>query len=309
LSIILSNRLYVPADLIEEWQKDEFVYELERGMDPITKELQYAVIKTFKDFPRGYVGFHRGNLGKLRKIFPGEFDDQTVLRPHEYDLQFKWTLYPEQHQVAETWKKHGYGICKCPTGYGKSVLGISLICDLGQRTMILAHQVNLLEQWEDMIRQSTNVNELEKELEEPLIGIRNNKNENDFPMITLSTFQSFMSTKGKKKCKAMRDDYGLVIVDEAHRSPAYCFSQVFAQFNPKYRCGFTATDKRKDGLECVMFDIVGPVTAEGKTQTIPCEVSIERTGTEVKSHQWWTWTKMISSLSKNDDRNELILSI
>ena len=62
----LSNRLYVPTNLVEDWHSEEYMYMLENGRDPVTKEPIIDEVRTFKDFSkRGYVGFHRGDLGKI----------------------------------------------------------------------------------------------------------------------------------------------------------------------------------------------------------------------------------------------------
>jgi len=56
----------------------------------------------------------------------------------------------------------------------------------------------------------------------------------------------------------MRNDYGLVILDEAHHCPASTFLQVMSSLNPYYMYGLTATPYRRDKLEEIMFQTIGP---------------------------------------------------
>jgi superfamily II DNA or RNA helicase len=57
---------------------------------------------------------------------------------------------------------------------------------------------------------------------------------------------------------ALRNEYGLVILDEAHHCPASTFTKVINQLNPYYLYGLTATPYRRDRLENLMFQTIGP---------------------------------------------------
>jgi len=61
-----------------------------------------------------------------------------------------------------------------------------------------------------------------------------------------------------KEVHEMRDAYGLVVLDEAHHTPASTFLQVMSSLNPYYMYGLTATPYRRDKLEKLMFQTIGP---------------------------------------------------
>jgi superfamily II DNA or RNA helicase len=63
--------------------------------------------------------------------------------------------------------------------------------------------------------------------------------------------------RNPKKLVQMRDDYGLVILDEAHHCPARTFLDVVSQLNSFYMYGLTATPYRRDNLEMLMFQYLG----------------------------------------------------
>jgi superfamily II DNA or RNA helicase len=54
------------------------------------------------------------------------------------------------------------------------------------------------------------------------------------------------------------DQFGLLIVDEAHHIGASAFSQAMFRFCPKYTLGLTATPDRKDGLTRILYWFLGP---------------------------------------------------
>lgn len=60
----------------------------------------------------------------------------------------------------------------------------------------------------------------------------------------------------------LKDYFGLVILDEAHHCPASTFLLVVSAVNPYFIYGLTATAYRRDGLENLMFQVLGPITSE-----------------------------------------------
>lgn len=71
----------------------------------------------------------------------------------------------------------------------------------------------------------------------------------------------------------------------------------------------TATPKRKDQLDVALFDILGPVTAEGKTPQLPITSYLISTGCKYPPRRYpgmGDWARIINWLVKQEDRNELI---
>lgn len=60
------------------------------------------------------------------------------------------------------------------------------------------------------------------------------------------------------------NNYSFLIVDECHHIPAVTFEQIVKQFHGKYVLGLSATPKRKDGLDPILFQQLGDVSYEHK---------------------------------------------
>lgn len=299
----LSSHLYVPREVIKPKHFDRFTYYLTNGY---TQE--EVTIETF-DHEYHYWAFPRGNLPKLQKVFGRvvEIEDERTAAP--FDFRLRWTKDPEkalrdeQRRPLMEWIAHGYGQLKAPARWGKTVWLAALMVKLRQRTLMLAHLIDLAQQLEETIREFTNINELEEERGEQLCGVIEDwsKKAKPYP-ITLSTYQRFaVSDTGRKVIKRWRDEFGLVIVDECHRCKTELYTEVVGQLNAAYRCGVTATPKRKDGMEVIVNDVLGPVVAEGLGEQLPVHWSWENTGISIPPFANWMtmWKRLAAKKSRN----------
>ncbi len=312
----LAERLYVPEELVTSSMRNAYTYHINRGKkqseeDPLIEEDDIETIQTFREYSTGWVGFARGDVGKLLDNFGHlKIHDARSVVPHGFDdLRFLATLTPDQLKVWREWKAAGFGMVKAPARWGKTVKAAHMIVKLKQRTLILAQEWTLLEQFEEEFRDKTNVNELEKQLGVKLIGGSAKDELQVYPIITLATWQSFLKPEPFKWLKDHRDAWGLTIIDEAHSSASDCFSRVVASVNSFWRVPFTATPKRKDHYESVVFDHAGPVTAEGTVEQLPVRMRIIRTGYSpiVNASKMRYFDTLCRNLSENKARNNLII--
>jgi superfamily II DNA or RNA helicase len=130
----------------------------------------------------------------------------------------------------------------------------------------------------------------------------------DVKPLTVGTVQSV------RKYPDLSRMFGLVLLDEAHHSPASTFMETLQTFPAAYRYGLTATPKRDDGLERFMTAVIGPVLhtitqdelRAANVLTIP---RIEFVRTAFRYPYDDDWTDMIDDLIHDSDRNELIYRI
>ena len=299
---ILTNRLYVPTNLVTEEQRSKFTYEIQSIRDPEVID----TVRTYKEFD-GYVGFHRGNLGKIFEVFPDfEIDDQRSIVPFEHDLKMidSFDLSEDQIRVWEEYLDYDYGLIQAPPRWGKTVVMTFIMKALKQRTLVLADERTLIQQFEDTIREFTNVNELEKQYGMRLVGVP--KRITDvYPICTLSSYQTYAHPNAREDLRSIRDAFGMVIIDEAHLAAAKEYARVVSNFNSWYRLPTTATPERKDGLHVALYDVVGPVVAVGEVEGLIPDVEIVWTGYKVKDFS--NWNTLLSRLSKDKTRNNLIV--
>lgn len=297
MKAVLSNKLWIPRKAIEPHHFDSYTYSLRDG-----RTGDGYKVETFDfDFETDQYAFPRGDLAKLAEVFGGafEFEDARVTAPHGYKLRFSSSekLRPDQLEPLLEWIKHGYGLVRAPARWGKTVWLAALLTKLKQRTLMMAHTIDLIQQLEETVRKFTNVNDLEEEHGIKLIGTLDNwKNKEPFPILTLSTYQKFaVSATGSKVIETWRDKFGLVMVDEAHRGHTDLYTGVVQELNALYRCGVTATPKRKDGLHVVVQDVIGPVVAVGEGEQLPVHWTWEETGIPIEPFSNWgtMWNRLV----------------
>jgi len=65
-----------------------------------------------------------------------------------------------------------------------------------------------------------------------------------------------------KDLSAIKNQFGMVLVDECHHIPASTFREVVAQLNPQFLYGLTATPKRKHNDEKLIYIYIGEILAQ-----------------------------------------------
>lgn len=230
----LKERLYVPLSFVEENISllDLFTYQIEDAAcqrctakhDDSDACLDCPLYETreIKTYSRdkGYMSFCRGNLGKIYKTFSQlEIIDQTTNAPFKYDLKFTSKLWENQILTTNKWLKYRYGMIESPPRSGKTCMSSFITCSLGVKTLVLTHQQDLLDQFLTTFENYTNLKELQEQFNtDKIVGITNCRGDLSNYDVCLSTYQSFITDKGKDFLETIRNTFGLVIVDE-------CFSK------------------------------------------------------------------------------------
>lgn len=319
----LDYRLFVPTqavnqdmmDAFEDIIPDFFSHVDENGDLRDNRDLRLI---HYKKHAEGWVSFSRGDLNKIKEvIFPYvNIADHRALRP--LTLQPKWLgvrkdngelvpLYDNQVDTIARTLHTGYGQLQAPPRYGKTVCMSNIITQLQQKTLVLAHQVELLIQFEERFRACTNIDELERKAGHRLVGICDKWEEFEQYIVCAATWQGFLAGNANHSLlPKLKDSFGCVMVDEAHRAASECFSKVVAQFNPRFRFGFTATPERKDGLEAVVNNIIGPVVASGDVPQLPMRIRPVYTGFKPVFERWYAYERQIRD---SNPRNKLILKL
>lgn len=315
---ILSNRLYVPIENVDEGMKTAFTKRLwpnKDGCDNCGSDDPEAcrgcpheptTIKFYKEHDDQWVSFPRGDLGKLYEIFSAfKIEDQRAYVPLTIDLQWRdgLDLWDNQLKAVNEWLEYRYGILKAPPRSGKTVMFVWLACVLKQKVLILARQSEWLDQFIVAFRSFTNIDALEKADGKKYIGWIKKWEDIDKQQISVLTYQKYIHNKSM--VAKHRDKFGVVFVDECDQSAAKCFHQVINGFNAAYRFGCTATPIRKDELHIIANAILGPVTAKGVSKQLPCKVFYQHTGFKVKDFKMWG--TFINRITKDKARTDFIV--
>ena len=256
----------------------------------------------------------------------------TVPMPYLKKIKFTRVLYAgqvvngvrtvnQQRIVDEIKANDANGLVISPTRSGKTVFGVKLSLDLGLRTLILAHKIEILEQFYSRLQECTNIIELESSLNEGiaspkkrirLAGIARKSSDldltkNGIQSIVMMTYQQLITPLGKKRLKELvRGKFGTLIVDEVHLANAQAFSQVVFSIDARYKIGLSAELKRKDRLEYITNRLIGPIIARGENVGLKPEVLIVDTGLKPKKDPYG-YAAQMQWLSENKDRNKLLV--
>lgn len=313
---ILRDRLYVPGEFCTQEILNAYETQMEVGEDPFTREKFYQTHYHYSTIQvtGGEIlyAFNRGDLGKLYKVFHDfEIQDDRLSVPMSHSLKIRfpegksWRDY--QPAAIDVMSGFDYGILKSMPRSGKTLMMTALICLGRQKTIVFAHQTDLLVQLLHTMEEFTNLNELREKTGQRIVGLPETWEEFATLDVALCTKQTFDHPNNRYKAQEIRNLFGAVHVDECHFVPGDVYSKLVNRFPAKIRQGVTATPKRKDGMDLLMESVLGPVVYEvdpGQIGQVPMEVMPIQTGTTCRTTQW---AKMLSELAENANRNDLIL--
>jgi superfamily II DNA or RNA helicase len=197
-------------------------------------------------------------------------------------------------------KKDGCSII-LPCGTGKTNVALSIAVSMKTKTGILVHKGFLGDQWAQRIEGFVSGS--------PKIGRiqRDRCEDGDFVIISI---QSLLS----RDYPAQRLRFGLLIIDEMHHIAAEAFSKVFGKLDVCKSLGLTATPVRKDGLEEVIYWLVGyPIQTKAVVDHSSAQVTqlrwMDSTQTQVNFKRPGSFSKMMTLISKSNARNQMLLHI
>ena len=202
-------------------------------------------IKTLEILPDGIL-IPIGFLNKLndyiqKEELKAEIVDQRI-STKQIRFSSKLVLRTDQKQVLFRLLINNRVILEAQPGFGKTMVALALMRKLGQKTLIIVHTNTLLHQWQKRI---TDYFSLAQD-DLGLIG------DNKWKIGRKVTIASYM-TLSRRGVDEIKNDFGLIIVDECHHVPANTFSTVVKQFPAKNILGLTATTFRKDKLEKLIY--------------------------------------------------------
>jgi superfamily II DNA or RNA helicase len=313
----LRDRLFVPEEYVTMDMLERFETKLNFGVNKATGE---PIIQSLYHYERTQVtrdeavyAFNRGDMGLIREVFHDfEIQDDRVEVPMRHPLKIQFsqgrTWRPYQPGAVASLLDHDYGLLKAPPRAGKTLMLAAAICAERQKTIVFAHQSDLLEQMLDTFEQYTNLKDLQKKTRERIVGIADEWSDFDELDVVLCTKQTFDRPSNKSHLLLIQKMFGSVWVDEAHWVPGEIYSKTINRFWAKKRQGCTATPKRKDQLDSIMEYVLGPVVYEispEQTKRVPVQVTTIGTG---NSKRIGDFTAYITYLCAEEKRNNVILA-
>ncbi len=257
--IAVNIPLFAKKELVEEIKSlgiIEYYVQDENGEFVLQKENVYSISKDRDGItiflPAYALAFIPDIVAKHGYIFENKVKVKSTLN---INLRRNFDFLPHQKEAVEEWMKNKKGVIVIPTGGGKTFIGMGIIDLLKVPTLILVPNKILLWQWRNRIAKYLGVPQSE-------IGILGG-GESKIADITVSTYQSGVRNKEKLAKRFM-----LLICDESHHVPAKTFKEVALYSAAPYRLALSATPKRYDKNEILLFKLMGGIVYEIKYQDL-----------------------------------------
>ena len=155
-----------------------------------------------------------------------------------------------QEQAVVRWEESGMrGCVVLPTGAGKTAVGIKAIERAGSGALVVVPTIDLMDQWERVIRRH-----LVAAGGGGLAVGRLGGGREDLQAVTVATYDS-----AYLRAPEVGNRFKLVVFDEVHHLPAPGYRSIAEQCIAPYRLGLTATIEREDRLHGAIPGLVGEV--------------------------------------------------
>lgn len=338
---VIKNKIYIPEqDTTEEILRSGYEIELFKesacGRCPYNKDRPNAYCEACSAYEgilklwsrvningKNYYAIPSGNIKRASKITGIDFSlykDKRCLRP--FDNPLKWTgklrhgevvndvKSADQEAIVNSWLQEDkrYGFIQCPPRTGKTVMANYISMTLGVKTLIIAHQTELLENFMKSLIRDTNLLELREQTGKQIVLHLEKKKDlykEDYDILII-TYQSFIREASEEDIKYLIGKFGLVIIDEAHQAGATAYAKFLSRLDCRYRLGMSATPLRKDALNFSLLNIIGPTTVKSESTGLIPRIEILETG--ISSRRIFSlFIKAYQFLQDNTDRNKLIL--
>lgn len=267
----------------------------------------------------------RGLLMRVKSKFseyqiPYEIIDNRIsLPPTGFEMKSDITFFDYQSRTIDDLSKEESALLDAACGSGKTVMGFGLIARLQQPTLVVVNTTEILNQW--ILDAPVFLNIRKSQVGEIAGGVHKIK------PITIATFQS-LNNYSLEDWTELNKKFGCIIFDESHHVSAESILEICNKSRAKFRFGFTATIKRKDEREFLIYDSISPkiikiddseLEDEGRlvsasVELIPHTGDIELSwmpiyipGQEVKKYDI-NWGKIYTTIAENDSRTGLIVA-
>jgi len=149
------------------------------------------------------------------------------------------------------------GILVMPPGAGKTFTALAAIAQRGDKSLILVHTRDLMDQWVEAAKSF---------FTEPASRIGGGKND-PHAQITVAMVQT-LAAWNFARLSYLASHHDVLILDEAHHTPASTFFGILWHLGTPRRFALTATPKRADGLTPILHWCFGPILCEVKTEDL-----------------------------------------
>ncbi len=181
-------------------------------------------------------------------------------------VAFKGNLRIQQELAAQKLLTYTDGVLSAATAFGKTVVCSYLISERKVNTLILLQSKDLLSQWVEELQKFLDINEELPEYEtktgrkkkrNSIIGVLSGNKNTLTGIVDVAMVQSMYGKENKDG--SVIGSYGMVIMDECHHAASNTSMGVLQRIGAKYVYGVSATPKRGDNLDKIIYMMLGPL--------------------------------------------------
>jgi len=164
-----------------------------------------------------------------------------------------YKLYAFQKEAVDKWCTNGYrGTVVIPTGGGKTFVALEAIRRLSVSTLVCVTTKELAEQWRGRLKEALGI-------DAGMLG----DTKREIRPVTVAIYNS-----ATKYISLIKNRFGLLVCDECHHVPAQTFKTVAIAMKSPYRLALSATPKRYDMNEALVFFTCGKVVYTANYQEL-----------------------------------------
>lgn len=194
-------------------------------------------------------------------IILNSFGIETVVPPcpvKMLDLQWISPLQPREYQneiLRTLMMRNGSGTVEIPTGSGKTLIALRYAYLRKCPFLVVVHRKELLIQWKDEIEATFGITPT-------LVGDGNKDISGDIVVAMVQTLHNILNIERPRLF------FPLIIFDEVHTTPARTAFSVATKIGARWRLGLSATARRTDGLDKLIWGAAGPIIGAVSVETL-----------------------------------------
>ena len=268
--VIKQNDILVPKVALDD-RSIKFIYRLASVPNPEYYEAQkqrrsvYNIPRIQKLYreDESFIYLPRGCYEDLIKVL-NFFGVEITLKDKQTSgemiiVSFKGKLKDYQKDGLDKLMKYDNGLFVARPSYGKTVTAIALIAEIKLNTLIIVPNLTLLNQWKERLNDFLDIG-YEYKKEKDKFGTYSGTKKILTNKIDVACIDSLLKEESEEVLKR----YGLIILDEVHHIGASSYEQVVRNCWSKYLYGFTATPKRSDKNEKIIYKTIGDIRYQYK---------------------------------------------
>jgi len=286
---VLSNRIYLNCDRGSELDKillENLVYEIDQ--EPVSE--YPLIIRNILRISDTAVSIPSG----CERFIPEDYtiiDKRTCPEANLPEPTF--SLRDSQAEAVELFS--GNGLVEAPVSFGKTIVGLGLAYKFQTKTLIITTTTTIRDMWIKEIKKWMGITP----------GVIGGGQFNTGPDIVVGNIQTI-----RNRHKEISKMFGLVLIDEVHRSPAKSFTDTLNSCKAKHKIGLSGTMQRKDGLHCVLPDYFGTTKFVGKVENImEPSVHLWNSGIALSANEFIPWANKITELYANEVYRAQVLKL